>query len=114
MDGGAATGSEEGAEQERVAASEVRLATRPKLDVHGSNDAWARSVVGLPRVTVTVAVLKKLPLDHRTGFLLSLMDGTLDLETIIELSAMDHDEALALVRDLYESQIIAFESLNPP
>jgi hypothetical protein len=92
-------------------ASEVRLATR-RIDPLGTNDAWARSVTGVPRVTVTGDALKRLPLDHRAGFLLSLMDGSLDLETIIEVSAMSHDDALALVRDLYDSSIIEFTESN--
>jgi hypothetical protein len=93
-------------------ASEVRLATRSRIDPLGANEAWARSVIGVPRVRVTGDALKRLPLDHRAGFLLSLMDGSLDLETIIEVSAMSHDKALALVRDLYDSSIIEFTESN--
>jgi hypothetical protein len=94
-----------------VKTSEVRLATRPGLGVFGANstnEAWARTMAGTPRLKVTDAALKRLPLDHRAGFLLSLMDGSLDLETIIEISSMDPDDALALVRDLFESEIIEF------
>jgi hypothetical protein len=36
------------------------------------------------------------------------MDGAMDLETVIALSAMPRAEALRLARDLVESGIVAF------
>jgi hypothetical protein len=88
--------------------SEVRIATRPQWGRPITNDAWARSRLGSPVVTMESESLKRLPLDHRAGFVLSLMDGSIDLDTVIDLCGMEREEALDLVRDLYESGVVAF------
>jgi hypothetical protein len=74
------------------------------------DEAWARlvSVSGAPVVVQSAEQIKRLPLDHRAGFVLSLMDGSIDLETLIDLSMMAPEEALRLVRDLFESGVIEF------
>jgi hypothetical protein len=91
--------------------SEVRIVTRPNLEAP-TDEAWAREMVGAPYVAVPGAQLVRVPLGHRAGFLLSRMDGKSDMETVIALSAMPRDEALRLVRDLYDSGIIGFRP-NP-
>jgi hypothetical protein len=63
---------------------------------------------GVPFVALTGDALKRLPLDHRAGFVLSLMDGSLDVETVIELCGMPRHEALSLIRDLFESDVVRF------
>jgi hypothetical protein len=88
--------------------SEVRLATRPNLAATPTDEAWARAMVGTPYAAIPGAQLRDLPIGHRAGFLLSRMDGATDLETVIALSAMPRDEALRMVRDLYESGVVAF------
>jgi hypothetical protein len=88
--------------------SETRLVTHPKMGAVVTDEAWARGMLGAPVVSVTPEVLLKLPLDHRAGFLLSLMDGSMDLETLVELSAMARADTLRLVRDLFDSSVIAF------
>ncbi len=88
--------------------SEVRLAARPPIGDFLSLEAWACQVSGVLVVTAPTDVLVTLPLDHRAGFLLSLMDGSLDLETLIEVSGMPRDEVLAIVRELHESAVIEF------
>jgi hypothetical protein len=88
--------------------SEVRIATRPQWGVPLANEAWARSILGAPVVTMTADELKRLPLDHRAGFVLSLMDGSMDLDTILDMCGMEREEALGLVRDLYDSGVLTF------
>ncbi len=90
------------------APSEVRLITRPQWGQIVTNDAWARMVVGAPTVTMSAEALKRLPLDHRAGFVLSLMDGSIDLATLLELCGMDRDEVLNLVRLLFDSGVVEF------
>lgn len=90
------------------APSEVRLITRPQWQACITNETWARGMTGSPRVTMSPNALKRLPLDHRAGFVISLMDGTLDLDTLVELSGMSRDDALGLVRNLYDSGIVEF------
>jgi hypothetical protein len=88
--------------------SETRIATRPRIGVALTDEAWARSMSGAPAMAIAEDRYKRLPLDHRAGFLVSRMDGTINLETLIAVSCMPRDEALRIVRDLYESGVIKF------
>jgi len=90
--------------------SEIRLVTRPEMGAAVTDDAWARSMSGVPVVVMSVADLKRLPLDHRAGFLLSLMDGAIDLDTMVEIAGMSREEVLRLVRDLFESGVVDFRT----
>jgi hypothetical protein len=101
-------GAEDGGDTSTTPRSDARLITRPNLGAVLTDEAWARGVVGAPYVVVPSDQLKRLPLGHRAGFLLSQMDGVTDLETIIELAAMPREETLRLARDLFESGVIAF------
>jgi hypothetical protein len=85
--------------------SEVRLVTRPRIEAV-THEAWARSMEGPLHVRLEGEALKRLPLDHRAGFLLSLMDGTLDIDMLIEVSGMPRDEVLRILRDLHDSGVI--------
>ena len=90
--------------------SEIRLVTRPEMAAALTNDAWARTMSGVPVVVMTLDLLKRLPLDHRAGFLLSLMDGAMDLETMVEIAGMPREDVLRVVRDLYESGVVDFRT----
>jgi hypothetical protein len=59
---------------------------------------------------MTPSALQNLPLDNRAGFLLSRMDGVLDLDMLVEVSGMSRDEVLRIVRDLVESGVVDFRS----
>jgi hypothetical protein len=88
--------------------SERRLVTRPKMAAVTTDETWARSMTG-PLVTARpLDQFKGMPLDHRTGYLLSWMDGSVDLDTLVEVSTMPREEVLRIVRDLYESGIVEF------
>lgn len=89
--------------------SDVRLAARPPIGEFLGLEAWAAQVTGCLVVIAPVDVVKQLPLDHRAGFLLSLMDGTLDLETLVEVSGMDRDEVLVIARSLQEAGVVDFK-----
>lgn len=54
----------------------------------------------VPVVTVTMETLMRLPLDHRAGFMLTRIDGVSNVRTIIDISAMPPDEALAVLEKL--------------
>jgi hypothetical protein len=88
--------------------SEIRLSTRPHLERPVSDEAWARGVAGPPSVAISCEELKRQPLGHRAGFLLSCIDGVTDLETLVELAAMPRDETLRLIRDLFERGVVSF------
>jgi hypothetical protein len=73
-----------------------------------TDEAWARSMTGAPVVVAAPADLVKLPLDHRAGFLMSRMDGFMDLDTVIEISTLKRALALRIVRDLCDAGVIEF------
>ncbi|HEU5076385.1 MAG TPA: hypothetical protein VFU02_19470, partial [Polyangiaceae bacterium] len=60
--------------------------------------------------TVNVAIpndeIRWLSLDHRAGFLLSLVDGSLTLEEILDVSGMPKLEALRLMFTLFDQHVI--------
>jgi hypothetical protein len=89
--------------------SETRIATRPRIGFSLTDETWARSMTGAPAIAIADERYRRLPLDHRAGFLVSRMDGTIDLETLIAVSCMPREEALRIVRDLYESGVITFK-----
>jgi hypothetical protein len=89
-------------------ASEVRLTARAPIGEFLSLEAWAREHTGHPVVVPPPEVLVTLRLDHRGGFLLSLMDGMLDLETIVEVSAMARLEVLAIIHELHGAGVVEF------
>jgi|GEM_PF-2296085 len=50
--------------------------------------------------------LLTLPLDHRDGFVLSHIDGTTDVRTLIDVCGMTHDELVAVVERLVALHVI--------
>jgi hypothetical protein len=86
--------------------SGTRLLTRPRADAALGDEAWASAAKGVLVVVMPQEKIKLLPLDHRAGFLLSLMDGVTDLETLLEISPMPRGEALRVVRDLFEAGVV--------
>jgi hypothetical protein len=95
-------------DERAVGRSETRLATRPAMAAVVSDDAWARQMTGAVRVAIPLELLKGMPLDHRAGYLLSWMDGSVDLDTLVEVSTMPRAEVIRIVRDLYESGVVQF------
>ncbi len=62
---------------------------------------------------VVVAVppdqIRWLSLDHRAGFLLSMIDGTCSIDEILDVSGMARLEAMRILFMLYEQQVIRLE-----
>jgi hypothetical protein len=88
--------------------SETRLSTRPAAGGLLTDETWARMMTGAPVVVMGPADLVKLPLDHRAGFLMSRMDGFMDLDTLIEVSTIKRALALRIIRDLHDAGAIQF------
>ena len=63
--------------------------------------------------TVSVAIpsdeIRWLSLDHRAGFLLSLVDGSLTLEEILDVSCMPKLDALRLMFTLFDQHVISLK-----
>ena len=91
-----------------VAESETRLVTRRPTEVADTDESWARAMTGSLMAVTPLTELKGLPLDHRAAYLLSWMDGNVDLETLAQVSTMPREEVIRIVRDLYESGIVEF------
>lgn len=60
-----------------------------------------------PRVALTGDRLRWLSLDHRAGFLLSLIDGSSTVEELLDISGMPRFEALRTLCELLEQNVIA-------
>jgi hypothetical protein len=65
---------------------------------------------------VRVPVVVRLPVptdnpsvDHRTGFLISLIDGSATLEAIVDRCGMPKSDALRILYELVKRGIIVFE-----
>ncbi len=67
----------------------------------------------IPIVLLPHEHLCELDLDHRAGFVLSLIDGTSSLESILDVSGMPLLESLRVLCDLVEKRAIALRTLPP-
>jgi hypothetical protein len=54
----------------------------------------------VPRIAVASKALGGLALDHKAGFVLSLVDGSSSLETILDASGLPQLEVLRVIEDL--------------
>jgi hypothetical protein len=61
-----------------------------------------------PMVVVPRAQMRWLSIDHRAGFVLSLIDGTSTVETILDMSGMPRLDALRILHELVQQKIVAF------
>lgn len=62
----------------------------------------------VPTVMVARDQLRWLSIDHRAGFVLSLIDGVSSLEMILDVSGMPELDALRILCELAQQRIIAF------
>jgi hypothetical protein len=65
---------------------------------------------GVPVVVVPQAQMQWLSIDHRAGFVLSLVDGFSTLEMIIDVSGMQKLDALRILHALVQQRIVSFKS----
>jgi hypothetical protein len=64
----------------------------------------------VPVVEVARDQLRWLSIDHRAGFMLSLVDGVSSLEMILDVSGMPSQEALRILHQLVEQRIISLRT----
>jgi len=72
---------------------------------------YAETVGPLGRVPVVIAeraTARCASIDHRAGFLLSLIDGTSSLEAILDACGMPRLDALRIVREMVLRKIVGF------
>ena len=60
----------------------------------------------IPRLAISVRDLSLLPLDHRDGYIVSLVDGASTVETILDTCALPFDEAIDSLTKLVERRIL--------
>jgi hypothetical protein len=61
----------------------------------------------IPRLRVSGEALTKLPLDHRAGFVITLIDGTSSIEDLIDASGMSRLDVLRVVVSLIGRGVVA-------
>ena len=62
----------------------------------------------IPMVVVPRAQMRWLSMDHRAGFILSLIDGSSTVDMILDVSGMPKLDALRILLDLVQQKIVAF------
>jgi hypothetical protein len=65
------------------------------------------AVERVPVIIIPRAQLRWLSLDHRAGFILSLVDGTSTVEMILDVSGMPKLDALRILHELVQQRIVA-------
>lgn len=62
---------------------------------------------GVPTVSLTAHEISAMTFDHRTGFLLSRIDGTLTIEELMDVSSMGGFETFRILSSLLRSGIVS-------
>lgn len=88
-----------------MAAPAVGLDVDPKSGVF----THRLRVESVPRLVLSAAEVRALPLDHRAGFIMWLIDGRSSVEDVLDGCAMPMDEAIAILRALAAMGVIAFD-----
>jgi hypothetical protein len=91
-----------------------REATTLSLECRAALERECLAAVGSESTVLTVAItsdeLKRFALDHVSGFLLSLTDGTLNVEAILDASGLPRLLALRHLRNLLDRGIVSVAS----
>ena len=66
----------------------------------------------VPRVTVSAEEIRWLSLDHRAGFLLSSIDGSMSLDEVLDVSSMPELDALRIMFELRMQGVIEIVEPN--
>jgi hypothetical protein len=62
----------------------------------------------VPMVIVPRAQMRWLSMDHRAGFILSLIDGSSSVEMILDMSGMPRLDAYRILHELVQQKIVSF------
>ena len=105
---------EEPEDETSIGSSERRLRPLPTLEPAAGPSCAAPQLSlterhSIPVLQKSLVEVSRLPIDHRAGFLLTLVDGMQTLEEILDVCAMPADEALELIEKLREMGVLAFE-----
>ena len=64
------------------------------------------------RVGLAPDAIQELSLDHRAGFLISMLDGHATIDEIVDISGMPALEVLRLLFEMSEQGVIAVDSIS--
>jgi len=76
------------------------------IDISDAYLAELGSRTGVPTLLRTAAQVCRMPLDHLSGFMISLIDGATTVQDILDMSSMADMEALRLLCDLRDLGLI--------
>jgi hypothetical protein len=85
----------------------VAMSTERPTDVGATLDLADRNSV--LRLAVSKLRIAELALDHRSGFLLSLIDGKATIEEVLDMCAMPEPEALTILHELLRRGVIVLD-----
>ena len=90
-------------------------------DIRGAGPAELRPRLGRASLLGDPFVMRRVPrrilpddrlraamLDHREGFVVSLVDGRVNVETIIDITGLSLEDALELLEGLRIAEVLAF------
>jgi hypothetical protein len=66
----------------------------------------------IPRVTMGAEEVRWLSLDHRSGFLLSFIDGSMSIEEVLDVSSMPELDALRIMFELRMQGVIEIDEAD--
>jgi hypothetical protein len=85
----------------------LECADKCRLVLEGMYAARLGSLAQIPAVIVQRAQLRWLSIDHRAGFVLSLIDGSSTLEMILDVSGMPKLDSMRILLELIAQRIVA-------
>lgn len=81
-----------------------------RAEIRSALIARLTSLHYIPRVAIPVHEIPRATLDHRTGFLLSRVDGWSTVEDVLDISGMEQIDALRILCHLLDEGIIAMHA----
>jgi hypothetical protein len=85
----------------------LECAEKCRIVLEGMYAARLGSLAQVPAVIVQRAQLRWLSIDHRAGFILSLIDGSSTLEMILDVSGMPKLDSMRILLELIAQRIVA-------
>jgi hypothetical protein len=86
----------------------------PIPDENTSRETRPPPLDAVPWLMLSHAEVLMLALDHREGFLLSLIDGRTNVETLLELAAMPKREVLRVLARWMAMGVVTLRDEDPP
>jgi hypothetical protein len=91
----------------------IRYANRCRQVLTDMYSARIGQMSQVASVAVPPDQIRWLSLDHRAGFLLSLVDGQSTLDEVLDISGMPRLDALRILFSLIEERVVALAPKNP-